>query len=230
MSLTLDGIQESIHSFYEGDVDVPASSDDDYTVRTRLCNAAINRWEQEDGILWNELWVKLSDAADGTKTTTTALTYACPTDFAFPGGFVRLYTTAGQSTYYSVIEPGKAQLWDNENHKVCWFTGSPQDTYTLNFLDAPVSGQTISYEYYKTADTLSDTTDVPEMKDPYFIVYYVVSRLYELDNRVSLSQKAFQEAEQRMSQMRTKNMQSTWNQESRVDDSDSLMGYGGFGV
>lgn len=228
--MTLDQVQQAIHTLYEGDTDVPVFGDDDYTTRTRLSNAAINRWEREDGVLWNELWVKLADAADGTKTTSASTyQYACPTDFAFPGGYVRLFTTAGQSTYYSVIEPGKAQLWDNEDRKVCYFTGNPGDGYYVNFLDTHDASLTISYEYYKTADTLSNTTDVAEMADPYFMVYFSVSRLYELDNRISLSQKAFQEAESRLSQMRLRNMQPTWYQDSRVEDNEFEQGVAGFG-
>lgn len=231
MGMTLDQLQEAIHTLYEGDTDTPTSSDDDYSVRTNLINAGINRWEHEDGMLWNELFVKLADASDGDKTTTADTTsYDCPTDFAFPGGYVRLYTTAGQSTYYSVIEPGKAQLLDNQDKNVCWFEGDPQNGYDLKFLDTHDASQTISYEYYKSADTLSSGSDVAEIKDPYFLVYYVVSRLYELDNRITLSQKAFQEGEQRMSQMRSRNMQPGWYQDSRLEDLDNESGIGGFGV
>lgn len=229
--MTLNSIQAAIHALYEGDTDTPTSGDDDYTLRTSIVNAGINRWEHEEGVLWNELWVSLDDAVDGTKTTSAATySYSCPTDFRFPGGYVRLVDSNSQSTYFSVIPVEKAQLYDNENKNICWFTGNPQDGYKVNFLDTQTASQTISYEYYKTADTLSSSTDVPEMVDPYFLVYFAVSRLFELDGQFPSSTKAFQEAEARLSQMKVRNMQSTWYQDARVEDWSTEQGVGGFGV
>lgn len=223
-------LQQAIHSLYEGDTDVPSEGEEDYTVRTRLMNAAINRWEHEDGILWNELKVDLTDAADGDKTTSDGtLVYDCPTDFKFIEGYVRL-VDSGDSTYFTVVPAEKLQLFDNEDKKICSIIGNPKDGYDLKFLDDPDGAYTIKYSYYKNADTLSATTDVPEMSDPYFIVYFVLSRLYENDNRLGLATKSFQEAEARLRQMRARNMQSGWYQDSRVEDYDTEQGVGGFGV
>jgi hypothetical protein len=229
--MDLDDLQQAIHSLYEGDTDTPSDGDDDYILRTRLINAAINRWENEKGVLWNELWVDLADAADGDKATTaTTYKYDCPTDFKFPGGYVRTYSTVGNSTYYSVVPPEKFQLYDNEDKNIVTFIGNPSDGYDVKFLDTQSSGLTISYQYYKNADSLSLTSDIPEMSDPYFIVYYVLSRLYELDNRQAFAEKAFREAEMRLSQMRVKNMQPAFYQDSRIEDWATEQGLGGFGV
>jgi len=229
--MNLTAIQQAIHTLYEGDTDVPSSSEEDYSVRTRLINAAINRWEKEDGVLWNELWVKLSDAADGDTTTADGtLSYDCPSDFHMPGGYVRLVDANGSSTYYMVYPPHKAQLFDNEDKKVCWFDGNPSSGYDLNFLDDPDGSYTISYEYYKLADSLSSGTDIPEMGDPYFIVYFVLSRLYEIDGQMANATKAFQESESRLAQMKARNMQMGWYQDSRIEDWDLEQGVSGFGV
>lgn len=223
--MTESDIQDQIHYMYEGDIETPSSGDDDYTLRLGLENAAINRWENEDGMLWNELWVKVQDAADGDKTTDgSASSFDCPSDFKFPGSYVRV-----GSTYYTVIPQEKVPQYTTTTEKVCYFTGNPQNGYDLNFLTAPDS-DTLYYEYYKTADSLSDTTDIPEMSDPYFIVYFVVSRLFELDGQTKNAMKAFQEAEARLVQMKTRNMQAPWYQDSRVEDKGYQDGVGGFGL
>lgn len=228
--MTLDGIVQAVWTLYEGDTDTPSSGEEDYTLITRLANAAINRWEHEDGVFWSELWVNLTDAADGDKTSADGtLAYDCPTDFLRPGGYVRLVDSNSNSKYFSVIPIEKVQLFDNEDKQICYFTGNPQDGFTLNFLDDPDGTYTIYYEYYKSADTLSATSDIPEMSDPYFIVYFVISRMYELDGQQGSSSKAFQESEARLAQMRTRNFQEPNWQDNRIEDLTTEQGFGGFG-
>lgn len=228
--MTEEQIQTQIHYMYEGDSEVPTSSDEDYILRRGLINAGINRWENENGILWNELWVKVADASDGDKTTDgTSSSFDCPTDFKFPGGYVRIQDSDGNETYYSVVKQEKLQMYTDSNKKVCYFTGNPSSGYDLNFLSAPPAG-TLNYEYYKTAEQMDAATDVPEMSDPYFLVYFVISRLFEMDGQTSNSMKAFQEAEARLIQMKTRNMQSAWYQDSRVEDKDFADGVQGFGL
>lgn len=229
--MTQTQIQAAIHSLYEGDNDTPSEGSDDWNLRQSISNAAINRWEHEDGTFWAELWTKLEDAADGDTTTTAATyTYDCPSDFKNPGGYVRLIDSDGGSTYYSVIPVDKVQLYDNQDKNIVYFTGNPSSGYKLNFLDTHDAGLTISYEYYKTADTLSAAASVPEMSDPYFIVYFVISRLYKQDGQTNNYRDAFQEAEARLAQMRTTNMLPAPWQENRVEDFFMEQGMGGFGV
>lgn len=229
--MTLDQIIQAAFEIYEGDADTPESTDDEYTLAKGYANSAINMWYREGGMLWNELRVKLSDAATGDKTTSDGTTsYDCPSDFRFPGGYVRLVDAAGASKYYAVIPEYKIQLYDNETANICWFTGNPQDGYDLNFLNDPDGTYTISYEYYKTPDTLSATSDVPEMDDPYFIVWFIVWRMYKNDGQHDESNEAKDIMSGKLSQMKDKNIMNPWYQDSRVEDFQMDQGTGGFGV
>lgn len=228
MALTEANLQDAVQGLYEGDTSTPAATDEDYLARREIFNAAINRWEEYEGTLWRELWGTLTDAADGTKTTAAStLAYSAPTNFRFPGGYVRL--SGDSNTYYRVIPVEKVQALDNVDKKVVYFTGNPQDGYNLNFLDQPEASKTILYEYYKTADTITATTDNLEMADPYFVVYFALARLYKQDNQIGNSTEAFREAESRLQQMKIKNMMQPPFQEHAIDDLDYFGGVLGFG-
>ena len=76
---------------YRGDSDVPASTDDEFTIALRLANEALNHWATYDGTYWKELFTTLQDAADGDQTITTDdKTYSAPTNFLEAGGFVKV--------------------------------------------------------------------------------------------------------------------------------------------
>ena len=87
---TLTDFITYLNTLYNGSSSAPASGDEDYTVWTSLANIAINTWEHDEGMLWNELFVKLADAPDGDKTTSASdYSYAVPTLFRFPAsGYV----------------------------------------------------------------------------------------------------------------------------------------------
>lgn len=222
--------QTNCHYLYQGDTAAPSDGDDDYTVRRGLLEAAINRWESEKGVLWRELWVMLSDAADGDKTTVADQTsYDCPSDFRFIGGFVRLVDAAGNSDYYWVIKPESAELYRNEDEPVCFVTGNKSGGYDLQFITAPTAGLTIEYPYYKEPDIPDATTDVIEMADPWFCVYFVLSKLHELDGEGDRAMKAFAEADAILRSMKTKNVMPPFVQPSAVPDRDFEIGYDGFG-
>ncbi len=228
--MTLQEIQESIQVLYEGDTDTPTSGSEDWNLRTELINAAINRWEKEGGVLWNELWVKLSDAADGDKTTAADTTsYDCPSDFKAIGGYVRLTGTDG-TTYYKVIPTQDVQLYDNSTTALCYVTGNASNGFDINFISAPAAGLTINYEYYKEADTVSQTTDVLEMSDPYFAIYFTTSQLFSNDGRINEKRDEFVKAEARLRQMVVRNGQNPWWQDNTIKDTDFDQGVGGFGV
>ena len=216
--MTLAQIIEAAYSIQETEADTPVSGEDDYTIATRRINSGINMWEYEEGMLWNELWTKLSAAATGDKTTSAGdKVYDCPTDFRFPGGYVRL-SNGTTSTYFQVVKNYDSSALDNRDANICWFTGNPQDGYDLNFLDGPGGTYTISYEYYKTADSLSLTTDSPEMADPYFLVWYLVWRLYKDDGQTEQANEAKDIMLGKLSQMKTRNLMSTWYESREIYD------------
>lgn len=208
IGLTESDLQDAIHTLYENDPNTPASTDDDYILRRRLINIAINRWENNMGTLWNELWTNTSVVSTGATLTiaTNDTTYNAPTSFLFPGGYVRIMDGTDIHQTIPVIKPEEAQTYTST--QAAYFTGSPSAGYTLNLTQKPgsdINGFTLKYDYYKRAEAMDATTDIPEMADPYYIVYAAVSELHKGDNNLALYQATLAEAEERLKQMVVKN-------------------------
>lgn len=178
-------ILKAVHRLYAGDTSYPESGDDDYDLRFAFVEDAINAWAtrgSEENIDWKELFVSLADANDGDKEATSDTTsYTCPSDFVALSSKVKIGTT-----YYDVISPDKALLKQttNSSDPFCWITGNEDVGYKINF-NNPITG-TINYDYYKQPTIPTVGTEIPEMKRPYFIVHFILARLYELDGRNDL--------------------------------------------
>lgn len=227
-------LQEAIHAIYESDADTPDSTDDDYTIRRSLINVAINRWENDKGIFWGELWTNTGlDGAGGTLTVATSdSTYAAPTNFRFPGGYVKIYNGSTLHKTYRVVKPEQAQTF-SDSAEYAYFTGSPSSGFTLNLNPAPsstINGMTIKYDYYKYASKMSATTNTPEMSDPYYIVWSVVAELNKADNNIPLYESAIAEAEERLKQMEVQNMMYANYQDWGLEDQHYINTGGIMGV
>lgn len=206
---TLDDFQEYVAAMYDSTSTEPESGEEDYIVRTYLANLAINVWEGEEGMLWNELFVKLADASDGDKTTSANdYSYAVPTDFRFPAsGFVWLGSGTSK-TPYQIIKQEDVQLYENNKDNWCYFLmdGSPTLEFNPNLSIA--GSQTISYLYYKKASKLTSGSSSFEMSDPMFAVYFALSELKkEEGNSMEL-----QLASQKLNAMKSRNEQVGWHQ------------------
>ena len=224
--MTESQAQEYLHILYEGDNSTPSSSDNEYLMRRSLLNAAIGIWEKEE--LWNELYVSLSDAADGDKTTVAdQSSYDCPSDFKFPLGFLWIGTTDYElmpSQDYTLISSTDTSSY------FYYVTGNKSAGYKIHIHPAPSSsGDDIRYEYYKEASTLSDTTDVFEMSDPWFAIYYALSKLFKNDGKITDSREALMEAASRLERMKEINAMPGFYQSNRIKDSQFSRSVGGFG-
>jgi len=205
---TLTNAITKLNTLLELDSTAPTSGDEDYTVWTDLLNTAINIWENEEGMLWKELYVKLADASDGDKTTTTATSYTVPTLFRFPSsGYVWLGTGTNK-TPYRVIRQEDVQLYENDKGNWCYFLldGSPTLEFNPNL--TITSGQTINYNYYKYASSVSTGSDTFEMSDPMFAVYYALSELTKEEGNA----QSLQLATQKLEAMKTRNEMPAQNQ------------------
>lgn len=222
--MDLDSVQESIHTLLELDPDVPTSSEDDYTVRTRLSNKWVKSWENEDGVLWNELWAK------GSITSTGASSYALSsfsmTNFKRPGGYVY----DDKNNYWNVIELPEVHLMvPNTNSKYCYFLGDIANGYTLYFGSVyPASGRTIYVPYYKTATLFTTGSSKTEMSDPYYIIHGVVSDLLSTEDPTE-SNKNFQIAQNILKNMKIRNMQIPWYQDNSIPNRSASVGIRSFG-
>ena len=218
--------QAQLHILYEGNNSTPGSTTADYLTRRGLMNAGIAVWEKEAE--WRELFAKLSAAADGTKTTTSGTSaYTCPTDFVFPVGYLRIGNT--KYPYYSVE---KFQLISSSDSATKFFyvTGNKNAGFTVNIHPTPTStGDTITYEYYKAATALSAVGTVFEMSDPYFTIYFALSKLLEQDGKMAEAQKAFMESDSRLQRMKEKNFMVPFYQTNTIPDDAFSRGVEGFG-
>lgn len=229
--MQLDEFIQNLHTEYQGDIDYPDSDDDEYTLFTALLKRSIHLWNDEKGITWRELWVLLSDAADGDKTVAAStLAYSCPTDFRVPATYVRTYDSSGNNTFYKVISPNKAQLFVNTTAPYCHFTGNSKTGFTLTFLQQPTAGHTIEYPYYKTPFIPTSDSHVIEMSEPWFAVHTAAAKLFTDDNQGSRATLQLELAQAKLSSMRTLNELPAYLQENYVPDRDYEVGGDGFGL
>jgi hypothetical protein len=214
--MTLTEVLQEIHVLIEKDTDYPTASEEDYLVRLALVNSAIRIWENEEGILWNELFASLADASDGDDTTEVGVSsYDCPTDFKFPLGYLRIGTTP---TFYNLMKLENIQIHDGDTSSQYWYiTGNANSTYVYHINPTPTSVDTIQFEYYKTATLMEDGDDVIEMSDPQFVVYWVVGELMKEEDP-GLAADYRQIALAKLRGMKTRNiMPASW-QDNQIDD------------
>jgi hypothetical protein len=214
-----------LNSLYESDQTAPSSDEEDYSVWLSLFNVAVNLWEAEEGMLWKELFVKLADAADGSKTTTLAVTsYSVPSDFRFPAsGYVWLGTGTNK-TAYKVIKQENIQLYENNSENWCYFLmdKTPTLEFNPNIASSIPASYTISYNYYKNATKLASSSDTFEMSDPMFAVYYALSELKKDEGDTS----AAVIASQKLEGMKTRNEMPTWIQSDSGIENNVAEGFG----
>jgi hypothetical protein len=214
-----EDIIKSIYYLVEIDSEPWGTSDDEYLTARGLANIAIDRWEKYENTSWNELFAKYSDY-ESNNVTTDSYSYNCPDDFVRPCSFVRV-----NGELYDVKKPQELASLKESTDKWVYFMGNPNDGYTLNFNPniTMVADQTLDFEYYKSATKFTTSTDVSEMSDPYFIVYFVAAHMGD----EGINTDYFQMAEARLEQMKTVNTSSLFGVSDNINNSlDSLSGFG----
>ncbi len=225
-ALSENDIIDIVYSLYETDTTNWSVTDEEYLAARKWANVAIRRWEFYDNTKWRELFVTLTDAADGTKTlTASTYAYACPTNMRSPASWVR--TLEGSNvTFWKVIGSEQSASYANSNDKVCWFTGSLKAGFKVNFNSnvTLTTGHTIEYEYYKTATLFAAITDTTEVPDPYFIVYFILARFLKNDGEDNTEE--LQESDDRLETMRVANMSGVFGVPDDIDNTINI----GFGT
>jgi hypothetical protein len=210
---TLDDFMEILSALYNASSTEPESGEEDYSVWTYLANIAVNIWENEEGILWNELFVKLADASTGDKTTSAGdYSYAVPTDFRFPASGIVWLGSGTSKTAVKVIKQEEVQLNDNNSDRWCYFLldGSPTLEFNPNL--TITGGETISYNYYKNASKLTTGSSTFEMSDPMFAVYYALAELKKEEGNSG----ELQITSQKLDAMKSRNDMSAWFQQDQL--------------
>ena len=212
MSMNLTQCVNYINTLYNLNATPPVAGTSDWNTWTVFINIAINLWEKEEGMLWNELYTTLSGAADGTKSTTAGTwSYAVPTNFVFPNAAYVWIGTGTNKQAVKVIEQKDKQLYENNSDPWCYFLKNPTPMLYFNPNWVVPTG-TLNYEYYKTATLMVNGVDVVEMSDPMFTVYYTVNEL----NKDTGDTSSGTIATQKMESMRTKNEMGSPNESNSV--------------
>lgn len=214
------------YTLYRAEADTPATTDDEYTIGIRLANNAIRRWANYDATYWQELFTTSQDNSTGGVVTTTSGTadYTAPTAMKQAGGFVRLKSSGTTVKTIPIIEPSEVQF-KGDNSTYCYFTGDPNNGFTLHINPAPTTtGLDIDYVYYKTPTLITAGTDKPEMQNPDFIVNNMLADRFRA-SRNPYYTTAKRDAENYLGQMKMANDAGTWtNPWSVHDNSGSVWG------
>lgn len=219
INMTENEIVNSIYYLVEVDSEPWGTADDEYLTARGLCNIAIDRWEKYENTTWNELFAKYSDY-ESNNVTTDSYSYNCPDDFVRPCSFVRV-----NGELYDVKKPQEIASLKESSERWVYFMGNPNDGYTLNFNPnlTMIPDQTLDFEYYKSATKFTASTDVTEIPDPYFIVYFVAAHMGD----EGINTDYFQMAEARLEQMAVVNMSGLYGISSNINNSlDSNDGFG----
>lgn len=220
---TLDNYISYLNTLYNSSSTPPTSGEEDYIVWTSLANIAISVWENEEGMLWNELFVKLQSAATGDKTTTADdYSYAVPTDFRFPASGTVWVGSGTSKTPFRVIKQVEVQLVENDSSNWCYFMMDGSPTLEFNPNCTLSTGDDINYNYYKSATTMTTGSSAFDMSDPMFCVYFALAELKKEEGNSG----ELNIASQKLMAMKSKNeMPSYFQADQLTNNSDD-----GFGI
>lgn len=212
--MTQDDLFESYYTQYRTEADTPNSSDDEYTIFTRLANEGINRWANYDATFWKELYQTAQLEGDGDLViTATTSEYQAPDNMKKAGGYLRLYDSNNVTqSRIKIVEPQDAQFRGDSN-RYCYFIGDPNNGFTLivNGLTDADTGRNMDYVYYKkpTLFTLAGRTDVTEVPQPYFLVHRALANRFR-GSRNPYYQSAKNDAEDVLKTMKMENDSGSW--------------------
>jgi hypothetical protein len=211
---------------------------------------AIPTWENERGVIWDELWVNQPNyytIAATPSTTTTPINIPLPSDFKFMYGGTIWLTYPGSTNASENVRSFKLQKLPNmelnprNNQPEFYVTGNPVSGYNLVLGWYPQDGAaeigaTISFRYYKFANipdvtstnALQNPNDIPEMSDPNFIIYKVSAQVSANNFNTTLYQIMEDKANYSLLNMRMGQEMSANFQDDYVRDVDGLLGYSSY--
>lgn len=221
--MNFEQIFAAYYTQYRGESEVPASTDDEFTIALRLANEAIDRWEHYDVTYWDELWTTLSRAEDGDSTISSAITYTAPENLREAGGTLRVLDTDGSIIIsYPIVQVQEIQFMD-QNAQYAYFTVANQEgeapTMTLSFVpSATITGKTWDYDYYKQATKFTTGNSRTEMKRPYFIVHHMLANRFRVSRNWSAYQTAKRDAEDILRTAQADQNSGSWTNPWKLPD------------
>lgn len=222
--MTVDQILQKVHRRYEGSVDYPVSGDDDYDLRLALLGDGVESWADEPQN-WKELYTPVS-TSDGDKTTDGTSTIDCPTNFLRPATMLQI-----SNTYYT-FQRKELTINTLRNDSGAYFftvVGTP-GAYDIQVNPTPATGLTITYDYIKTATRPTTGSEIPQVPNPNFLVYYILAALYEQDNRNDLVNFYEQKMAQEINKMVINHVRKPADHPNQILSIGNRLYGNGFGV
>jgi hypothetical protein len=204
---TLQDIQDEIHTLTTGDDVTPDPTDDQWISRLRYINLAIRIWLSQD-VEWKELSGTYSGSVIAANTTVYDLGNA--DSFNVLNSLIQLKDATGNLTFIDVIKPEDRIKYPNNTGQYAYVTGNAADGYSLVIGWVPKTGDnligtTIQFDYQKTANRLSKTTDKPIMRDPSYISFWSAAQELQFNGSTNLAQTYLDQADDAMRLMKIRN-------------------------
>src|SRR3990167_5301895 len=158
MAVTVDDIQSEVASIVDQDEDSSAISTDDYSLRLKYMNIAMNRWAN----LWN--WQTLYKQYHMNVSTASAnSSIALPSDFRKLLSFPKItYDGAATSDFPEVLPQDDSQY--SSDQKRVWILGNPQNGYVLRVFGVDLSsGASVSVPYQRAPASQISPAQIPEV-------------------------------------------------------------------
>jgi hypothetical protein len=223
----------------------PAVGTQEYQTYSQLIGSfAIPAWENERGVLWNELWV---DESNYATIVVNQSDISLPSDFKFiGGGFIRLTytgstTAAPKIRAFPVKMLPEVELNPRLNLPEWYIYGNISTGFFLKCGWSPQTGAaeigaTVSFRYYAYASTpilgatstsaILNPSDSPQMSDPTFIVDKVSALVSANNFNMQLYQIQEDKANYKLGQMRMANDMASNFMDDYIKDIDGLVSSG----
>lgn len=218
--MDFDTLFTAYYTQYRAEAQIPATTEDEYTIGLRLANEAVQWWAHYDGVYWKELFTTFQDSGEGAQAITDQTDYDAPSDMQEAGGFVKVSDSNGNTVRaYQIIEPQEAQF-KTDNSQYCYFTGDPNNGFTLHINPAPdsaINGLDLDFVYYKQPTFFTQGSDVTEMSNPYFIVHRMLANRFRA-SRNPYYNSSIKEAENVLRIMQAENNSGSWANPWKVQD------------
>lgn len=176
--MTVKQILDRVYREYEKDGDYLSFTDSDMQLWFDYLKDSLREWVKYFPHL-KEVYAKLADATDGSKTTVANQdTYNAPSNFIRPLSFIKV----GDEIYHYL--PHEKMLYEKEyNPNNKWFSViGYEGAYKIVIYPTPTTtGTTISYDYMATITNPSGESSVVAISRPDFCVYYILYQLYADD-------------------------------------------------
>ncbi len=211
---SFDNIFMLYYTLYRMEATTPSSSDDEYTIGLTLANEAKSRWEDYDGVYWEQLFSTAQTFSTGGVVIITSGTssYLTPTAFKQAGGFVKIKNSNGNTVrFYPIIEAHEAQFKGDFGH-YAYFTSVAGGLFTLHINPVPdtsINGMAIDYVFYRKATEFTTGTDKTECPNAEFMAHRMLCMRF-MGSRNPFSSAAERRSEDMLKIMKMRNDSGSW--------------------